>query len=347
MYLGMSNAFLKNRTKETFLERIQVKSLGTKKGYESALVNFADYCVEQYDQSDIDEVIKEILVLKDLEREQAVYDVLQGWVNWNKASNRGSATIKSYFSRVRTYFHYKGIKITDQESKENIVFPRLVKEELHGLSLDEIKLVLDNANPVKKALYLTLLSSGMRIGEALQLRKRDIDTSQERIKLRIQAGYSKTSTGRTTFVSKEASGFLLTKLRGLDDGDLVFGKHENIQFAVTNEIQIFQHACNRAGLDTKYQSNKRRMITLHSFRAYFITKVSRKDPNFAKRLAGQKGYLLEYDRMNDKEKLDLYLQIEPSLFVYSQVIEKDDKDQRIDNLYEIVSELAKRLDAKS
>jgi len=342
----MSNTFSKNRTKETFLERIQVKSLGTRKGYQSALVNFGDYCLEEYDQSDIDEVVKEILVLKDLEREQAVYDVLQGWVNWNKANNRGSSTIKSYFSRVRTYLHYKGIKISDQESKENVVFPRLVKEELHGLSLDEIKLVLDNASPKKKVLYLTLLSSGMRIGEALQLRKRDIDTSQERIKLRIQAGYSKTSTARTTFVSKEASGFLLTKLRGLDDNDLVFGKHENVQFAVTNEIQIFQHACNRAGLDTKYQSNKRRMITLHSFRAYFITKVSRKDPNFAKKLAGQKGYLLEYDRMNDKEKLDLYLQIEPSLLVYSQFIEKDVKDE-VANLRVMVNELAKRLDVKS
>jgi len=343
----MSNAFLKNRTKKTFLDKIQTKALGTRKAYQSSLVNFADYCVEQYDQSDIDEIIKEILVLKDLEREQAVFDVLQDWVNWNNMNNRSSATIKSYYSRVRTYFHYKGIKITDQESKENIVFPRLVKEELHGISLDEIKLVLDNANPMKKALYLTLLSSGMRIGEALQLRKRDVDTSQERIKIRIQAGYSKTSTTRTTFVSKEASGFLLTKLRGLDDDDLVFGRHDNVQYAVTNEIQIFHHACNRAGLDKKYQSNARRMITLHSFRAYFITKVSRKDPNFAKRLAGQKGYLLEYDRMNDKEKLDLYLQIEPSLFVYTHVQEKDNKDQRIDNLYEIVSELAKRLDAKS
>jgi len=50
--------------------------------------------------------------------------------------------------------------------------------------------------------------------------------------------------------------------------------------------------------------------------------------------------------MNDKEKLDLYLQIEPSLLVYSQVIEKDVKAE-VANLRVMVNELSKRLDAKS
>jgi len=345
----MSSFSIKNRTRQTFLDKIQVKSIGTRKAYQSSLVNFADFCLEQYNQSNIDEIIKEILLLKDLEREQAVFDMLQNWVNWNNSDKRGSATILSYFSRVRIYFHYRGIKISDREVKENIVFPRLVKEELHGLTLDEIRIILYNAHPMKKVLYLSLLSSGMRIGEALQLRKRDLDTTQERIKIRIQAEYTKTNTARTTFVSKEVSRYLLTRIRGLDDDELVFGKHDNIQYAVTNEIQVFHHACDRSELNEKYHSNGRRMISLHSFRAFFITKVSRKDHNFAKKLAGQKGYLLQYDRMNDEEKLDLYLQIEPSLCVYSQVIEKDDKDKRIDELekrFENVERLLKHADSK-
>ena len=55
-----------------------------------------------------------------------------------------------------------------------------------------------------------------------------------------------------------------------------------------------------------------------SLPAYFITKVSRKDPNFAKKLAGQKGYLLQYDRMSEEEKLAKYLEIEPELLIFDQ-----------------------------
>ena len=57
------------------------------------------------------------------------------------------------------------------------------------------------------------------------------------------------------------------------------------------------------------------MINTHSFRAYGITKLSRHDPNFAKKLAGQKGYLLQYDRMTNEEKLAIYQKFEVDLII--------------------------------
>ena len=57
------------------------------------------------------------------------------------------------------------------------------------------------------------------------------------------------------------------------------------------------------------------MINTHSFRAYGITKLSRHDPNFAKKLAGQKGYLLKYDRMTNEEKLAIYQKFEVDLII--------------------------------
>ena len=71
----------------------------------------------------------------------------------------------------------------------------------------------------------------------------------------------------------------------------------------------------KTGLNMRYDSNNRYMINTHSFRAYGITKISRHDPNFAKKLAGQKGYLDEYDRMNGDEKLALYQKIESDLII--------------------------------
>jgi len=65
------------------------------------------------------------------------------------------------------------------------------------------------------------------------------------------------------------------------------------------------------------QENGHGKITSHSFRAFFITKVSRFDRDLAHFLAGQKNkmYLPRYDRLTDDEKLELYLKIEPELII--------------------------------
>ena len=342
----MPSFLVKSRTKQTFFSKIKTKAKGTQKIYDCALNNFEQFCLEFFDGRNSDDIVKEVLVLKGDDQEQSIYDLLQSWVNWNVECDRKRATVVSYFSRVHTYLHYRGIKLTDKDIRENIDFPKRVKEELHGLTIDEIQRILENANPRKKGLYLALLSSGMRIGEALQVRKRDIDLSQKRPLIRIEAENTKTSSTRTVLISKEAVRFLIRRLEDLNDDNLVWGTHENPQFAETNEIQVFHSACDKAGLNKKYSSNGRRQISLHSFRAYFFTKIARKDENYAHKMMGHGGYLPQYDRMNDEEKLDLYLQFEPLLLVYSQVIEKDVKEE-VANLRIMVNELAKRLDVKS
>jgi len=78
---------------------------------------------------------------------------------------------------------------------------------------------------------------------------------------------------------------------------------------------VLRLAVSKTGLTQTYESTGRYMINTHSFRAYGITKLSRHDPNFAKKIAGQKGYLLEYDRISDEEKLDVYEKYEHELTI--------------------------------
>jgi len=56
-----------------------------------------------------------------------------------------------------------------------------------------------------------------------------------------------------------------------------------------------------------------------------------------KKLAGQKGYLLQYDRMNDEEKLEKYLEIEPELLIFDE----SKKNAEIEKLKKEKSELEK------
>jgi hypothetical protein len=102
------------------------------------------------------------------------------------------------------------------------------------------------------------------------------------------------------------------------------------------------------------------LINTHSFRAYGITKLSRHDPNYARRLAGQKGYLDTYDRFSLKDKLDLYLKYEYELTIDQtkrdkvkiEQLEEDAKikmqemSERLEAHDAIMKELEKRIDQK-
>jgi hypothetical protein len=64
--------------------------------------------------------------------------------------------------------------------------------------------------------------------------------------------------------------------------------------------------------------NGRYKINTHSLRAFFFTQAVRKHgENYAHRMTGHSGYLMQYDRMNDEEKLKMYLELEPNLAVYA------------------------------
>jgi len=112
---------------------------------------------------------------------------------------------------------------------------------------------------------------------------------------------------------------LRTILKKKKDNDLIFG-NDNVVVKNVRQYneQILINYCKKVGLAQKYENSPRYKISSHSFRAYFITKLSRHDENFAKKLAGQKGYLLQYDRMNDEEKLEKYLEIEDDLLIFDE-----------------------------
>jgi integrase len=200
----------------------------------------------------------------------------------------------------------------------------------------------------------------MRIGELLQLRKRDLTLDGLNIIVKIPPTIAKRSKGRTTFFSQEASLLLRVKLRELSDDDLVFASNENSRRASINVEKKLRLALDKSGLNMRTSSGKLYLINTHSFRAFGITKLSRHDPNYARRLAGQKGYLDTYDRFSLKDKLDLYLKYEYELTIDQtkrdkvkiEQLEEDAKikmqemSERLEAHDAIMKELEKRIDQK-
>jgi len=187
-----------------------------------------------------------------------------------------------------------------------------------------------------------------RVGEIMRMRKSQLDLTKERIQVKIPAEHSKNGRERITFFSKEAAKFLRPILKKLNDNDTVFTKNENWENARNAEISNMSRWIKQSGLKD---------ITTHTFRAYFITKISRHDNNFAKKLAGQKGYLLEYDRMSTEDKLKKYIELEHTLLVLDDSrtraeIEKlqkeksklEDKTTRIQTLEDNLAKVSHKLE---
>lgn len=287
------------------MKKIDKKAPQTIKTYETAFNNFGKFCQEKYGKN-MDEVIKEY---KKVSNEQ-VLDSLQDYVNWNENS---AGTIRIYLSRIKKYLHFHGIKFDRYDVAESIDLPKIHEDELHPISLDEFNKILENSSYKKRTLYLCMASSGMRPNEILNLRRKDIETGKERLVVHVPARFTKLKRARTTFFSIEAQKMLMPRLRELNENDLVFGSGS--KSSVNTESINFLRLITRIGLDDRYESNNRHLLTLYSLRAFFITKLSRHDENLAKKFAGQKGYLLQYDRLTDEEKLQKYIEFEPDLII--------------------------------
>jgi integrase len=301
-------------SKEDFLDQVYSKSnsLDSKKIAKNSLNQFEKFCLSKFNLSSE----KVIDGLRSVNGEQKYY-LMQDFINY--LNNRGvnPATAKLYFGWIKRYLRKaKGIKLEQDDIHDLITFRKQIKEPRVAVTKDEIKILLDNVSERRKSLYLTLLSSGMRIGETLQLRKCDFDFESDPVKITIPGRFTKTKEQRETFIAREAKEILLRRVKDLNPVDRVFSNlGEN---AVEAEDIRFHELRQRCGLTRKYQESNRHVITIHSFRAYFITKATQIiNGDYAHALAGHHAYLAQYSRLTPEEQTELYRKLEPHLLIYS------------------------------
>jgi len=347
----MSN-LTKKRTSKSYEGKLASLPTNSRENVQAAINNFKKFVQENH-QCTPDQICGELIEIRNTkgeeEYEDTLYNFFQEWIDWNVSKHAGAYTIKTRFSIIRSYLYYLGVKSNPQDIKQLLKFPKKTQEERYPVKKQEIRdLVHAQArHPKRQALYLALSSSGMRQGEALYIKKKDLDFSLERTMVRIKADYTKTKTARTTFVSKECHEKIKTYFENLEDDDYVFtNSHGDFKTRGRSEQMALSNALEVLGYNEKYPSNGFYKITSHSFRAYFFTAATRKhDENYAHKMTGHGGYLMQYDRMTDEEKLKLYLELEPNLVVFDQtkneleISRLRDKIEEIDELKKEVRKL--------
>ena len=83
-------------------------------------------------------------------------------------------TIKLYFGFIKAYLRkVHDVRLSTDDIKDYVQMPKDVKEQRKPISLNTLKLLFGKCDPERRALYYILISSGMRLGEALSLKKSD------------------------------------------------------------------------------------------------------------------------------------------------------------------------------
>jgi len=314
----MSKSLLKShRNYETFFKvKLAAKAEVTRKQYGYALMDFEKYVKETHD-FDLEQAVKEFKKT-DVD---TIIDTLQGWINKSKIETRNK---KARACCVNNYLYYRGVKI-DTRDMRDLEYENGAPQDRKGLTIEDMQSILSHCKPQRKALYLAMLSSGMPIEEACSIRKSDLDLSGKRIKITIKPAYTKKKArGRTTFISKEAARALKPFLKNKEANDYVFHNSNDPKVTKENEMQSLRRTVDVLGLGKRYDSGVRE-ITSHCFRAYFFTKaVQVHGENYAHKMTGHKGHLMEYDRYDDQKKLDMYLALEPQLLIFEQPVDSQE-----------------------
>lgn len=332
----------KKRILKDFEEKIKIDPQNSRESKQATVNNLKKFVSEEL-ESTVDEVCQELIRIKKKEGEEeyedALYPILQNWIDWNIKNGLGANTIKMRFSIIKSILYFLGVKTNLQDINQRLKFPKILREEKYPLQKEELRKMINDQvrNPKRQALWLALTSSGMRIGEAITLKKADLDFTKSRIMIRLSPELTKTSTGRTVFLSKECQEKIMEYYDKLTDNEWVFtNSNAKVKGRERAETLAIQKTLERLGLTKRYNSNNYHVITSHSFRAYFFTKATRKhNENYAHKMTGHGGYLMQYDRYTDDEKLEMYLELEPELIVDEQI----ENEMKISDLQDQVSKM--------
>jgi len=246
-------------------------------------------------------------------------------------------TAKSKMTGIREYFGVNGIEFRYQDLKR--IRTKLPKGNSRTIEKDldheTLKIILQHLDVKGRALVLTLASSGMRIGEALQLRIDDINLKPHPVEISIRGEYTKTGEQRFTFISDEAAqainewlkvrssylelaekrsnGFVqkgIAKPRSGDDTRL-------FPFSAQVGAEMWGNALTKSGLHSVDRVTNRRQLHPHMLRKFFRSQLALACPvDIVEALMGHSGYLTDaYRRFTKKQMAEFYLKGEHLLTI--------------------------------
>jgi integrase len=237
---------------------------------------------------------------------------------------------------------YCNIDISPRRFKLKVKLPKIIRKKKAALSKEEIIEILYVSDNIRLRTYLILLATtGMRAAEALSIRIKDIDFDSNPARVFVRGEFTKTKIDRFIFLTQELTqqlkawlhykyrtrrvcyqdrqnGKTITEYRTPDkkDTDLVFAVYQQKKMpaphTIYNDLSAsFGKTLDRCGKGNREEGNERRReITLHSFRRFVKTTISDLGyADFSEWFIGHSGST--YWTKKDSEKAEIFRKIEP------------------------------------
>lgn len=337
---------------QSYLDSVYIisHSYSTLSSYRLAITNkkksgFRDYLQVTYN-------IDELEFVEQTKQEKFdVYSTLRDFVVFLDKKNYKPKSITTRLAAIKGYLRFLGLKIYTEDCKHIIKIPKHIQEPEVALTKELILRVLRNVPQRVQTVVLVLSSSGMRIGELVQLRLHDIDFTTTPTTIRLPGKITKTRVARETFITTETTKALKDYLcrtiqwnekqdNSYLDDEVIFGqKHignpkigSNLKqpaylSAEGSLIRQLQYYIKKIPDLNKKNPNGLRVIHFHALRKFFRTTVGNvSGRDFAESLIGHQFYMNTYYQLADEKKQEMYLAVEPHLTISDFVtVEKNIK----------------------
>jgi integrase len=288
-----------------FLSSKARKSQATKQVYHYALSHFQTFLESTVgsDKKYNIETVLDAINQKDIDVYELLDDFVEYLGNANKNNNKLNAkTIWLYVSGVKSYFEYNDIDILPRRFKQKVTLPPKLKIKEQAIDSEDIRTILLACTSQRvKAFLLVLASSGTRVRESCSIRNSDIDFDKLPTEIHIRAENTKTKQERDIYISDEASDelkkFIASKYGSLDfksyPDHFLFSKWKTDKVKPHEMYRLFhQHFINlldKVGMNQRKREQRRRKITLHSFRRFVKSTISDVDRDFSDWFLGHTG----------------------------------------------------------
>jgi integrase len=242
---------------------------------------------------------------------------------------------------IKEFFKFNGIEVTDdqwKQTKRRGPKGRLARTREAPFNRTLIQKILPYMPVQTRAVFLVMLSSGMRIGETLKLEMEDIFLEEEPARIEVPGDIIKSGDPRTVFVSREAAAAVrawldmrdgwLKSSQNRNKGLLRWHGKEGMKKKIENDTRIFPvhdstvlesftRALQKAGVDEIDPKTNRRKIHMHQCRKFFRTHMAQRMPiDAVELLMGHNGYLTDaYVRYTVEELRQHYLEAEGAVCV--------------------------------
>jgi integrase len=357
---------------DKYIKNIRAMSKRTAHEYRLRLIGFQDFVIRSY-KTTLDGIITRIN-----EGSEDPYEILSYYVNYLQTNyNISTLTLKQRIVTVKNFFEYYDVDISPRKFKLKVKIPKVIRKSKEALSKEDIINILNACSEIRLKTYVMLLAgTGLRAVEALSIRIKDLNLQPRPAKIFVRGEYTKTKTDRYVFLTEEVLNQLkqwldykhrtrrvchkdnhtgktiseyITPQR--NDNDLVFAvyqdrNHPNPNAIYFDLVKSFGKTLDRIGKGLREESNnnRRRQITLHSFRRFVKTTISDLGySDFSEWFIGHIGST--YWTKKDSEKAEIFRKVEPYLtFLNIPELERQGADiqTKVEELEELNQSLRNR-----